>query len=250
MNVKSRKIMLTVLAVCFQMTVRMAAGSQADPYPSLVLPMYQGAYDIETSANRLKGTKALTYKIQTDYPAAEVLEYYDAALNGSGWKPSFEICQRHWASLDDGSIKSGLQAKQLFTSWAHPQYKLQISLLLEYQHSNTKNRDSVIVQCRLQPQLDNSRHDKFMGRLKASGQYRAFNRKLDRYRNPDGEVALALVDRDIRANKADENLIEYRRILVERKQAIDEIIRRVNAARQQSSALEFDVQAFARARDL
>jgi len=234
MNIKPRIIMLAVLAVCFQMTVSMAAGSQLDPYPTLVLPVYQGAYDIETSVNRLKGTKSLAYKVQTDYPAAEVLEYYDTALNGSGWQPSFEICQRHWASLDDGSIERGLQAKQLFTSWAHSQYKLQISLLLEYQHSNTKNRDIVIVQCRLQPQLDNSRLDKFVGRLKASGKYRAFNRKLDTYRNPDGEVELASIDRDIRANNADENLIEYRRILVERKQAIDEIIRRVNATRQPS----------------
>ncbi len=250
MNIKSRIIILAALVVCLQMTVSMAAGSQPDPYPTLVLPVYQGAYDIETSADRQKGTKSLTYRVQTDYPAAEVLEYYDTALNGSGWKPSFEICQRHWASLDDGSIEKGLQAKQLFTSWVHPQYKLQISLLLEYQHSNIKNRDIVMVRCRLLPQLDNRRLDKFMGRLKASGKYRAFNRKLDRYRNPDGEVALALIDRDIRANKADENLIEYRRILVERKQAIDEIIRRVNAARQQSSALEFGVQAFARARDL
>jgi hypothetical protein len=234
MNIKPRIIMLAVLAVCFHLPVSMAAGSQLDPYPGLVLPVYQGAYDIEISASRLKGTKSLTYKVQTDYPATEVLEYYDTALNGSGWKPSFEICQRHWASPDDGSIERELQAKQLFTSWAHSQYKLQISLLLEYQHSNTQNRDFVMVRCRLQPQLDNSRLDKLVGRLKASGKYRAFNKKLDTYRNPNGEVELASIDRDIRANKADENLIEYRRILVERKQAIDEIIRRVNATRQPS----------------
>jgi len=231
MNMKFCIIMFTVLAVCFQITARMATGSEVDPYPTLILPLYQGAYDIENSADRLKGTKALSYKVQTDYPAAEVIEFYDAALNGSGWNPSFEICQRHWANLDDGSIKKGLQDKQLYTSWAHPKYKLQISLLLEYQDSNSKNRDIVIVHCRLQPQLDNSRHDKFVGRLKASGQYRAFNKKLDTYRNPQGEVELTSIDLDIRNNKADDNLIEYSRIMVEKKQAIDGIIRRVNETR-------------------
>jgi len=228
MNIKSRTIFYVILAACFHLAVCIADSSEADPFPRIVLPVYQGAYDIENSFSRLKGTKSLVYMVQTNYPAAEVVEFYDAALNGSGWKPSFEICQRHWASLDDGSIKRKFQAKQLFTSWEHPPLRLQISLLLEYKPSSTNGRDEIIVQCRLQPQLDNSRHDKFIGRLKASGQYRAFTQKLNDYRKPDGEVDPALIGRDIRDNKADENLIEYKQILDEEKQAIDDIIHRAN----------------------
>jgi len=56
--------------------------------------------------------------------------------------------------------------------------------LLEYQDSNTKSRDIVIVHCRLQPQLDNSRHDKFGGRLKASGQPGFLG--VESVRDPDG----------------------------------------------------------------
>ena len=232
MSNKSRIIFIFFLAAWIQLTVGTAAGSGVDPYPTLVLPLYSGAYDIENRANRLNGTRALTYKIQTNYPAAEVLEFYDAALNGSGWKPSFEICQRHWASLDDGSIKRGQQARQLFTSWQHPQYKLQISLLLEYQGPGTSGLEEVLVQCHLQPQLDNTRHEKFVSHLKASGQYRVFTKKLETYRQPDGEIDPALIDRDIRNNKAGDMIIEYRRILEEEKQEIEEIIRRVNETRQ------------------
>ena len=224
----SQIFFLAVLAACLHLTVNSAAISETDPFPTIVLPIYQGGYDIENSFNRMKGTKGLAYKVQTNYPAAEVLEFYDAVFNGKGWKPSFEICQRHWASLDDGSIKRKFQAKQLFTSWEHPPLRLQISLLLEYKPSSTNGRDEIIVQCRLQPQLDNSRHDKFIGRLKASGQYRAFTQKLNDYRKPDGEVDPALIGRDIRDNKADENLIEYKQILDEEKQAIDDIIHRAN----------------------
>jgi len=231
MNIKVRTIIFAVLAACIPLTVSMAESQEADPYPRIILPVYQGAYDIENSVNRLKGTKALNYKIQTSYPAAEVLEYYDAALNGSGWKPSFEICQRHWASQDDGSIKKEFQARQLFTSWDHPQYRLQLSLLLEYQPPGTKNRDEVIVHCRLQPQLDNSRHEKFMGRLKASGQYRGFTQKLAAYRQSDGELDSARIARDIRNNKADGILIEYKRIMDEEQREIGNIIRLVNEAR-------------------
>ena len=67
-----------------------------------------------------------------------------------------------------------------------------------------------------------------MGRLKESGQYHAFNKKLDTYRQPDGEVDLARIARDIRNNNADENLIVYKRIMDEAQQEIDDIIRRVN----------------------
>ena len=231
MNIKSRTIFYAILAACFHLTVYNADSSEKDPFPGIVLPVYQGGYNIENSFRRLKGTKSLLYMVQANYPAAEVVEFYDAALNGSGWRPSFEICQRHWASLDDGSIKRKFQARQLFTSWEHPQLRLQISLLLEYKPTNAKGRDEIIVQCHLQPQLDNSKHDKFMGHLKASGQYRAFTQKLDAYRTPDGEVDPALIGRDIRDNKTDENLIEYKRILDEKKQEIEDIIDRANETR-------------------
>jgi len=70
-----------------------------------------------------------------------------------------------------------------------------------------------------------------MGRMKASGRYRAFTKKLDAYRKPDGEVNSARIARDIRNNKADENLIEYGQIMDEMKQEIDDIIRRANDTR-------------------
>ena len=231
MNIKSRPIFYVILAACFHLAVGNADSSEADPLPRIVLPVYQGGYDIENSFSRLQGTKSLIYRVQTNYPAAEVVEFYDVALNGGGWKPSFEICQRHWASLDDGSIKKNPQARQLFTSWEHPQLGLQISLLLEYKPTSTKGRDEVIVQCRLQPKLDNSKHDKFMGRLKVSGQYREFNQKLNTYRDPDGELNSTRITRDIRNKTAGENLIEYMQIKDEMKQKIDDIIRRANETR-------------------
>jgi hypothetical protein len=140
-----------VIAVSFHLTTGMAAGPQEDLYPEIDLPVYQDAYDIKNTANRKEGTKTLTYKIQTRYPAGEVLEFYDAALNAAGWKPSFEICQRHWAGPDEGAGEKGLQARQLFTSWLHPRYNLQLSLIMTYQQPGKTGQDEVIVQCRLYP---------------------------------------------------------------------------------------------------
>ena len=157
MNMIMRTMLLAVLITWLQLTATMAHSSDADPYPTIALPVYSGGYDIEYSFNRLKGTKALQYKVQTGYPAAEIIEFYDATLNSRGWKPSFEICQRHWASLDNDNLRGEIRVRQLFTSWVHPQFRLQISLLLKYQNSDTTGSDEVVVQCRLQPQSDNSK---------------------------------------------------------------------------------------------
>ena len=155
MKRRLRTILLAVLISWLQLVASMAQSSDADPYPTIVLPVDSGGYDIEYSFNRLNGTKVLRYKVQTNYPAAEVIEFYDATLNSRGWKPSFEICQRHWASPDKDTLKGEFRVKQLFTSWVHPRSRLLLSLLLEYQSPDTTGPDEVVVQCRLQPQLNN-----------------------------------------------------------------------------------------------
>ena len=233
-NQKFRSFLLTCLALGFVLTAGITAASKTDPFPTIVLPVYTGGYDVETSFNRLKGIKWIGYRVQTQYPAAEVIEYYDIVLNGRGWKPSFEICQRHWASPDDGSIKKEFRARQLFTSWDHPRHKLRISLLLEYKPPGGNRRDEVAIECRLQPLLDNSRYDDFISRLKEAGQYPEFIKRLEAYRKPGGEVDSALIARDIHNNRADDILIEYWQIKDEQKNEIADIIRRVNQDRRGS----------------
>ena len=156
MKRRLQTILLAVLITWLQLTATIAGSSENDPYPAINLPVYSGGYEIEYSFNRFKATKALRYKVQTKYPAAEVIEFYDAVLNGGGWKPSFEICQRHWASLDNDHLKRDFRARRLFTSWVHPQFRLQLSLVLKYQSPGPTGQDEVVVQCRLQPQLENS----------------------------------------------------------------------------------------------
>jgi len=231
MKLKSSLTLSAVLAACLCLAANSTGGTQTDPFPAIRLPVYQSGYDIKHSYNRLRGIKTLVYKVQTRYPAAEVLEYYDAVLNGRGWRPSFEICQRHWDRPGGDNIKQEFQARQLFTSWQHPRYRLLLSLRLQYKPIRTGGRDAVTVQCRLQPRLDNTRHDAFIQRLKASGQYPAFAEKLDAYRRPDGQVDPALIEQDLKGSLTDEHLVEYKRILDEQQQEIDGIVSRTNQSR-------------------
>jgi hypothetical protein len=47
MNKLSRTIFLVVLAACFHLTVNSAGSTQTDPFPTIVLPIYQGGYDAD-----------------------------------------------------------------------------------------------------------------------------------------------------------------------------------------------------------
>ena len=96
-------------------------------------------------------TKSVSYLVQAKFPAAEVIEFYDAYFNAKGLRPSFEICQRHWDRLPDETTAGGATGKQLFTSWEHPVLHLKAVLRLEYEMVNEKWGDDLIVRCQLQP---------------------------------------------------------------------------------------------------
>jgi hypothetical protein len=83
-----------------------------------------------------------------------VLEFYDAYFNGRGWRSSFEICQRNWESIGEGSDTTGPLLKQLFASWEHSEQNLKAVLRLTYQVVKEGRLTEVTVKCRLQPKVD------------------------------------------------------------------------------------------------
>jgi hypothetical protein len=126
-------------------------GLAADFLPSIEIPVFKDGYHIIKEIDRFRGTKSISYRIQKKYPAAEILEFYDSYFNARGWRSSFEICQRHWDSLPDGTKAGEPSGKQLFTSWEHSKFNLKAVLRLEYEMVNGKWQDELTVRCRLQP---------------------------------------------------------------------------------------------------
>ncbi|MGB9437546.1 MAG: hypothetical protein WCB15_06360, partial [Desulfobacterales bacterium] len=47
-------------------------------------------YDIKKEVDRSARTKSTRYRVHTKFPAAEVLQFYDAYFNAKGWRSSFE----------------------------------------------------------------------------------------------------------------------------------------------------------------
>ena len=149
MRTISKYIFTICLFVFFDFNWSFADSSAIDPYPTVEIPVYHKGVNVTRSYDHSKQTKFLSYHVQTDHPAAEVIEFYDAYLNGRGWRSSFEICQRNWGTLSDGANADDFSAKQLFASWQHLEFNLKLDLWLRYERVSRDRQYNVVVHCLL-----------------------------------------------------------------------------------------------------
>ena len=139
------------LVACLKLTLSLPNGLAADLLPSIDIPVFLNGDHIKKEIDPSSATKSISYRVQAKFSAEEVLEFYDSYFNANGWRPSFEICQRHWDRLPAEANADGLSGKQLFTSWEHPVLHLKAVLRLEYEMVNEKWGDELVVRCQLQP---------------------------------------------------------------------------------------------------
>jgi DNA ligase 1 len=151
MRIRSKFIRFLTLVACVNLTLSLSYGLAADLFPSIEIPVFHSGHHIKKEIDPSRATKSISYRVHTKFPAAEVLEFYDSYFNARGWRSSFEICQRHWDRLTDGTKAGGPSGEQLFTSWEHPKFNLKAILRLEYERVNEKWQDELVVRCQLQP---------------------------------------------------------------------------------------------------
>ena len=141
------------LSVCVLLSFPVAISAETDPYPNVIIPIFKGGYNLKRFFDTPRKTKSIHYYVQTGFPPAELLEFYDRYFNGNGWQPSFEVCQRNWEDLSKEKQTSGLLLRQLFASWGHPELNIKAILWLTYGSVDNGTRKGVIVKCRLQPKV-------------------------------------------------------------------------------------------------
>lgn len=155
MKIKTKFIFLLSLIACIHLSHSISISSEGDPHPTIEIPIFYGGYKVKKIFDSSQETKSVTYQVQTNHPATEVLEFYDAYFNGKGWRSSFEICQRNWEDLSNGTKTAEPMVRQLFASWEHPEFNLKAVLWLAYEIVDKGRQNEVIVKCRLQPKADN-----------------------------------------------------------------------------------------------
>ncbi len=151
MKIKSKYIYLFILLICVHLSPTLSSSSPLDPHPTIKIPIFQGGYNLEEYFDASNEIKSVTYRVQANNPPTEVLEFYDAYFNGSGWRSAFETCQRNWENSHDGKKRAEPIFRQLYASWAHPGKNLKAVLWLTYAAKNNASQNEVVVQFQLHP---------------------------------------------------------------------------------------------------
>jgi hypothetical protein len=155
-TIKSKSL-ICILAMlsAVHLTIPISGLAAGDLHPEFEIPVFQGGYNISREMNSHPAARTITYSVHIKNPAAEIIEFYDAYLNGRGWISSFEICQRQWTESADETGTGGLAARQMFASWAHPDLNLKLDLWLKHASAENQHQSVVVVKGSLQPLADN-----------------------------------------------------------------------------------------------
>ncbi len=130
-----------------------------DPFPGIVLPVYQGAIDAKNVLNQPKGTKAVVYRIHQIYPAQELISFYEKYFTARGFiryseddegKCVWTIFNQKIGQWEPYSMQSGDATPQRFIcSWVDRNHETRILLILR--DNDTDNLD---VTCQVYPFFD------------------------------------------------------------------------------------------------
>ena len=191
--------------------------SEVDPYPAIEMPIMPDGYQIKRVFGHPKKTKSLNYFIRVQYPANQVLQFYDSKFREIGYIASFDKFKRQWECFTDGTIEGSPRVRQLLALWINPELKVEAFLALRYAKDGEYWDDELHVLCQIQPLIDITRLEEFLRQLKESRQQAEFMKLLDSYRMSDGEVD---IDKAISENPDNDYLKEYKRIIDEMKRSL------------------------------
>ena len=154
MKIQSKFLYLFCLLVILLFNISLPTSSDADISRIIEIPIFPGGFNVKKIINESEHKKSLSYHVQIEYPAAEVLEFYDAFFNAKGWISSFEICQRHWDDSSGDFQTDAPTERQLFASWQNPKANLKAELWLKYESFDQEDSKRVFVHCQLLPKTD------------------------------------------------------------------------------------------------
>jgi hypothetical protein len=100
-NMKKLIVIFYVILFLFDFCKNLYAVT--DPYPQIDIPTFPAAYSIDEHINISQGTKSLSYIVKIEYPATEVLKYYESKFKEKGWIPALRdnFGRKEWECFID-----------------------------------------------------------------------------------------------------------------------------------------------------
>ena len=117
-------------------------------------PVFPGAYNVSVSTQNPPGTKAFSYILKMEYPAQQVIDFYDNKFKPPEWLPFTEdgFGDRKWFGYIDGTLPGEPKVNRFIASWVDPKKEVRLILALVYLSTDEKNE--LGVTCQIYPFFD------------------------------------------------------------------------------------------------
>jgi hypothetical protein len=117
-------------------------------------PIFQGGYNVNISTENPLGTKAFSYALEMEYPAQQIIDFYNNYFKLPEWQAYFEdrYGKGKWFSFIDATDKGNPRVNRFFTTWIDPKKEVRVVLALEYR--STYKENELGVTCQIYPFFD------------------------------------------------------------------------------------------------
>lgn len=140
--------MVVALLGCNDNSVnKRAEGDQSSKLKNANLPIYPNAQNIEEQSLNKDQVQTVTYSLEINYPAKEVLNFYEKEMQRLGYEPFseeyYKYDDRTWSFYGDATIKGSPDVAQLKADWVDSKKTKRASLTLKYYWYN-KSKKTVL----------------------------------------------------------------------------------------------------------
>ena len=203
-----------------------ACYTHPDYYPLVKIPVMTNGYNVKKVYDNPKYTKSLNYFLKAEYPAEEVISFYNSQFKEDGWIISKDKFKGEWLSFIDGTQKGNPKIRQRASLWIKPDLGLEAFLALKYEMKKNEWSD-LHVMCQIQPNVDYSKLEQYVEKLHKDNIeiYKRFMEQIDSILESNGDLNGKKINHALAANKdLAPYLIEYKKMTDEFNSEIKDIL--------------------------
>jgi len=160
------------------------------PHNHIHLPIYPEARAISKYVNDDESIYSVSYKINVDYPAKEVIKFYHLKLHSLGFLPQEKDAQsKNWEVFRENTKDVRNIVKRYAETWVSKDKTKQVIFLLLYDLSSPcESLRDLKVTIQISPYFDDKDIEVFYKELEENGEYTNFMKLLEKYATADGKI--------------------------------------------------------------
>jgi hypothetical protein len=162
------KIILLVICLLSSVHSSSCSSDARELYEEINIPIYPQGYSVAKGIDHAKTRKYVAYKINVNFPALEVIEFYNTKFKELGLKFYSDdgYGTRQWDNFNHSTgrwEKTDIIPARFIATWTDAKKEKRVVLYLAYEYRYNDNKDSwqnvLLVSCDIYPFFDFRDHN-------------------------------------------------------------------------------------------